>query len=164
MKNVAIFYASKGGVAKDFAEKIASKINADVINIKDVEVKALEDYKNVILMSSSYFFGALCEDWGSKVKLLHTVDFTNKNVALVAVGSCERHADSFCSGVADFYDKLANSGARFIGFVNAKDYNYTFSRLQFGNYLRALCLDKADADKNDERINKWVENIKPFLA
>lgn len=163
MKNIGIFYASKGGVTKDFADKIAAKIGADVINIKDVEVSALNDYKTVILMSSSYFFGALAEDWGSKAKLLHTVDFSGKNVAIVGVGSQERHADSFCSGVADFYDKLALSGAKFIGAVCSSDYNYTFSRLQFGKALRGLCLDKADGEKNDARINAWVEDIKKYL-
>lgn len=163
MKNVGIFYATKGGTTKEFAEIIGAKIGADVINIKDVEVSVLGDYKTVVLMSSSYFFGALAEDWGSKVKFLNTVDFSDKNVAIVGVGGQERHPDSFCSGVADFYDKLAFSGARFIGEVCSKDYKYTFSRLQHGSSFRGLCLDKADGDKNIARIDAWVESIKKYL-
>lgn len=163
MKKVGIFYATKGGTTKAFAEQIAAKIGADIINIKDVEINALAEYKTLVLMSSSYFFGALAEDWGSKVKLLNTIDFSDKNVAIVGVGGQERHPDSFCSGVADFYDKLAFSGARFIGEVCSSDYKYTFSRLQHGSALRGLCLDKADGDKNEARINAWVESIKKYL-
>ena len=117
MSKTGIFYASKGGVTETFAKQIAEKLGADVHNMKDTKVDAIADYQNVVLMSSSYFFGALMEDWGGKVKLLHTVDFSGKNVAIVGVGSQERHPDSFCSGAADFYDKLRFSGARFVGDV-----------------------------------------------
>lgn len=163
MKKVGIFYATKGGTTKTFAEQIGAKIGADVINIKDVEITALTEYKTLILMSSSYFFGALAEDWGSKVKLLSTIDLSDKNIAIVGVGGQERHPDSFCSGVADFYDKLAFSGARFIGEVCSKEYNYTFSRLQHGMALRGLCLDKADGDKNTARIDAWVKSIEKYI-
>jgi len=117
MSKTGIFYASKGGVTETFAKQIAEKLGADLHNMKDTKVDAIADYQNVVLMSSSYFFGALMEDWGGKVKLLHTVDFSGKNVAIVGVGSQERHPDSFCSGAADFYDKLRFSGARFVGDV-----------------------------------------------
>lgn len=163
MENIGVFYASKTGVTKGFAEHIAGILGCKAFDIKEVEIGSLNNYKTLVLMGSSYYFGAIHEDWGSKIKLLHNVDFSSKNVAIVGVGSQERHADSFCSGVADFYDKLAFSGARFIGEVCTSDYKYTFSRLQFGNKLRGLCLDKADGDKNIDRINNWVDSIKKYL-
>jgi len=103
MNKTGIFYASKSGTTEAFAKQIAEKLGADVHNMKKTGVDVIADYRNVILMSSNYFFGSLAEDWGSKVKLLHTVDFSKKNVAVVGVGSQERHPDSFCSGAADFF-------------------------------------------------------------
>lgn len=163
MKKIGIFYASKGGATKAFAEQIAQKLDADLFDMKETEVTAIADYKNVVLMASSYFFGALAEDWGSKVKLLHTVDFSGKNVAVVGIGNQERHPDSFCSGAADFFDKLRFSGARFVGSVDASAYKFTFSRLQVGDKLRGLCLDKSD-DKSAAQIDAWVEAVKPAFS
>ena len=62
MSKTGIFYASKGGVTETFAKQIAEKLGADLHNMKDTKVDAIADYQNVILMSSSYFFGALMED------------------------------------------------------------------------------------------------------
>lgn len=163
MSKTGIFYASKGGVTETFAKQIAEKLGADVHNMKDTTVDAIAGYQNVVLMSSSYFFGALMEDWGGKVKLLHTVDFAGKNVAIVGVGSQERHPDSFCSGAADFYDKLRFSGARFVGDVCPCGYEFKFSRMERGGRMLGLCLDKGDA-KVAEKIDEWVKAVQPVFA
>lgn len=163
MNKTGIFYAGKGGTTETFAKQIAEKLGADMHNMKDTAVDAITGYQNVVLMSSSYFFGALAEDWGSKVKLLHTVDFSGKNVAIVGVGSQERHPDSFCSGAADFFDKLRFSGARFTGAVCTAGYNFTFSRMQKGQKLLGLCLDKGD-DKAAEKIDEWVKTVRPVFS
>ena len=163
MNETGIFYASKSGTTEAFAKQIAEKLGADVHNMKETDVGAIADYRNVILMSSNYFFGSLAEDWGNKVKLLHTVDFSKKNVAVVGVGSQERHPDSFCSGAADFFDKLRFSGARFVGSVNASGYNFTFSRMQKGQKMLGLCLDKGDA-KSVEKIDAWVKDVKSAFS
>ncbi len=163
MSKTGIFFASKGGVAEGFAKQIAEKLNADCFNMKETEVKDIEKYENVVLMSSSYFFGALMEDWGKQVKLLHTVDFSKKNVAIVGVGSQERHPDSFCSGAADFHDKLKNSGAKFVGAVDASGYNFDFSRMQNGDKMLGLCLDKGDG-KAEERIEAWLKEVQPIFG
>ncbi|MDE6886019.1 MAG: flavodoxin domain-containing protein [Helicobacteraceae bacterium] len=155
----AIFYGSKGGVCEGFAKQIAEKIGAEVFNIKDCQISKIAEYDFIIFAASSYYFGALQEDWGNKVKLLHEIDFSNKTIALLGVGSQARHADSFCSGIADFYDKLRFSGARFVGEVDSKDYNFSFSRAQKGQKLLGLCLDKADEDKNNARIESWVKSL-----
>lgn len=163
MSKTGIFYASKGGVTETFAKQIAEKLGADLHNMKDAAVDVITGYQNVVLMSSSYFFGALMEDWGGKVKLLHTIDFNGKNVAVVGVGSQERHPDSFCSGAADFFDKLRFSGAHFIGSVPVSGYNFTFSRMQKGQRLLGLCLDKGD-DKAAAKIDEWVKSVKPVFS
>lgn len=155
----AVFYASKGGTCAEFANKIAQKIDASSFNIKDCDLSKIAEYDFVIFASSSYYFGALQEDWGSKVKGLGDIDFSRKTIALVGVGSQARHPDSFCSGIADFYDKLQFSGAKFVGAVDCKDYNYSFSRAQKGQKLLGLCLDKADEQKNDARIEAWIKSL-----
>jgi len=163
MGKTGIFYASKSGVTEAFAKQLAEQLGADLHNMKSTNVDVIAGYNNVILMASSYFFGALMEDWGSKVKLLHTVDFNGKNVAIVGVGNQERHPDSFCSGTADFYDKLRFSGARFVGDVCACGYTFTFSRMQYGGRMLGLCLDKADP-KVQEKIDEWLKVVKPLFA
>lgn len=155
----AIFYASKGGVCAEFANKIAQKINADSFDIKECDVSKIAAYDFVIFAASSYYFGALQEDWGSKVKNLSEIDFSGKTIAFVGIGSQARHPDSFCSGIADFYDKLRFSGAKFVGAVDCKDYNFSFSRAQKGQKLLGLCLDKADEARNDARIEAWIQSL-----
>lgn len=163
MSNIGIFYAGKAGATENFAKIIAEKLGADLFNMKDSKVDDIAPYQNVVIMASSYAFGALADDWGGKVKLLHTVDFSNKKVAIVGVGNQERHPDSFCSGVADFFDKLRFSGATFVGSVDASDYKFTFSRMQKGQKLLGLCLDKGD-EKSADRIDAWVNSVKTSFS
>lgn len=157
--SVGVFYASKGGTAKGFAENIATRLGGDAFNMKDTDVAKLGEYENIVFVSSNYFFGALQEDWGSKVKLLHTIDFSKKRVAIVGVGSQARHPDSFCSGAEDFYNKLQFSGAHFVGAVDAAAYKFSFSRFQRGQKMLGLCLDKDDKD-NEAKIDAWTESVK----
>ena len=168
MKTTGIFFGSRKGVTKAFAEKIAAKIAADVYDIKDTDVSKIAEYKTVILMTPSYEFGSAQEDWGAKIKLLHTVDFSEKNIALVAVGSVKRHGDSFCNGAMHFYDKLALSNARFIGATCVKSGKYgefTGSRYMQGMGFWGLALDADDEEAvNDARIDTWASSIKKYLA
>lgn len=161
--STGVFYASKGGTAKGFAENIAGKLEGDVFDMKNTDVAKLSEYENIVFVASNYFFGALQEDWGSKVKTLHTVDFSKKCVAIVGVGSQSRHPDSFCSGAEDFYNKLKFSGAHFVGFVDAAAYKFSFSRFQRGQKMLGLCLDKDDKD-NEEKIANWTESVKKAFS
>lgn len=165
MKKVGIFYATKNGKTQIFANQIAEILKADIFNIKDTPLQTLEEYKTIILMSPSYFFGAIHEDWGSKITKLGDLDFSNKNIALVGVGGRIKHMDSFCSGVADFYDKLAFSGAKFVGSVPIKNYGeFSFSRMQRGNSFIGLCIDTSDDNENNtKRINEWAKVIQQYL-
>lgn len=162
MKKIAVFYASKTGVTEKFAKQIAEELQADIHDIGECEIEDLAEYQHLIFASSHYGFGYLYEDWAGKIKLLNKIDFTGKKVALVGIGSQERHADSFCSGLADFVNKLGLTQIYYVGYSPVNDYNFTFSRAQFGDRLIGLCLDEADGEsKNNERIQNWLKIVRP---
>lgn len=164
MSKTAIFYASEKGTTEGYAEKIADLLDCDLYNMADTEVTELEKYDNLILMSSHYYWGYLQNNWGGKVKFLSTVDLKGKKVALVGVGSQVKHPDSFCSGLNDFQLKLGDT-VKFVGQWPSSDYKFTFSRAEKDGKMAGLCLDATDPEeKNEERINKWVEIIKKEFA
>ncbi len=165
MGKTAIFYASKGGTAAGFAEQIGETLGiTDIFNVKEHKPQEMADYGLLVFVSSHYGYGHVMDDFDTQIKLLSQVDFSHKKVALVGVGSQERHPDSFCSGLQEFVDKIGVNGTHWIGYSEAADYKFTWSRAQRGSRMIGLCLDSGDGEaKNNERIAQWAEQIRPYL-
>ena len=165
MSKTAVYFATESGTSQKFAEKIADLLDCDLYNVGDSELETMAGYDNLVFVTSFRGWGAPVSGWGGKIKFFNAkVDLKGKKIALVGVGSQERHADSFCSGLQDFALKLGDS-ARFVGDSPASDYKFEFSRAKKGDKMIGLCLDDGDGDaKNDERLNKWLETVKPAFA
>ncbi|PID90062.1 MAG: flavodoxin [Bacteroidetes bacterium] len=161
----AIFYASHGGTAEGFARQIGELFGiADIFSMKDHAPKDMAPYDLLFFVSANYGYGHLMDDFDTKVKLLSDVDFSQKKIALVGVGSQKRHPDSFCSGLQEFVDKIGLNGAHWIGHSPATDYSFTWSRSQRGARMIGLCLDAEDGEaKNRQRIDQWADLIRPHL-
>jgi len=54
MAKVLIMYFSKYGSTKKYAEWIASELNGDIFNIKNIKQNILENYDTIILGSGLY--------------------------------------------------------------------------------------------------------------
>ena len=164
MKKTVVIYGSTTGSCEDYANRIASKLGADVFNVTDVDSGKVEAYDNLLLGTSTWGEGDVQDDWYDGVKVLESANLKGRTVAIFGCGDAMGYPDSFCGGMAEIYRALKDSGANILGMVNAGDYNYGSSQAVIDGKFVGLAIDINETDsKTEERIDKWIEEIKPSL-
>ncbi|QSH41285.1 flavodoxin [Lentisphaerota bacterium ZTH] len=162
MANVAIIYGSTTGNTQSAAEKIQAQFGADAVLLEAATVSAadLKDYDVLILGSSTWGIGELQDDWVS-VDWLDGADLNGKKVAFFGCGDQAGFGDSFVDALGILKDKLASSGASFIGAWPVDGYDFSGSTAVEGDHFVGLPLDEENqSDLTDERIAQWVEQLK----
>ncbi len=164
MKKTVVIYGSTTGSCEDYANRIASKLGADVFNVTDVDGGKVEAYDNLLLGTSTWGEGDVQDDWYDGVKVLESANLKGRTVAIFGCGDAMGYPDSFCGGMAEIYRAVKDSGANILGMVNAGDYNYGSSQAVIDGKFIGLAIDINETDsKTEERVDKWIEEIKPSL-
>ena len=89
MASIALFYGSSTCYTEMVAEKIATQLgadNVDVFNIADEPMVTAESYQAVIMGIPTWDYGELQEDWEEIWDEIDGVDFKGKTVALFGLG------------------------------------------------------------------------------
>ena len=165
MKKTIVIYGSSTGTCEDLAGRIARKLgDAEVLAVADADAAKVHEYDNLILGTSTWGFGEMQDDWYDGVKMLKGADLSGKTVALFGCGDSSSYSDSFCGGMGEMYNELKDSGAKIVGAVSSDGYDFDDSSALVDGKFVGLVLDEVnEADKTDERIEAWVEAIRPEL-
>lgn len=164
MNKTIVVFGSSTGTCEAIAEKIASKLGAEVINVQDLTADVVADNQNLILGTSTWGAGELQDDWYDGLSVLKNADLSGKTIALFGCGDCSTYSDTFVGGIGELYDGIKQSGAKFIGAVSTDGYTFDESSAVVDGKFIGLPLDDINEDdKTDERINAWVAQISPSL-
>ena len=164
MKKTVVIYGSTTGSCEDYANRIASKLGADVFNVTDVDGGKVEAYDNLLLGTSTWGEGDVQDDWYDGLKTLQGADLNGKTVAIFGCGDAESYSDTFCGGMAEIYNGLADKGVKFVGAVSTDGYTYDDSEAVVDGKFVGLALDEVNEDdKTDERIDAWLDSFKSEL-
>lgn len=167
MSKTCIIYGSSTGTCQAIAEKIAEKLgvdSSDVFDVANIDADTAGAYDNLLLGTSTWGAGELQDDWYDGLETLKKADLNGKTVALFGCGDSESYGDTFCSAMAEIYDGLKDSGAKFVGQVDTDGYTYDDSASVVDGKFIGLPLDDVNEDdKTDGRIEAWIESIKDSL-
>lgn len=164
MKSTIVVYGTSTGSCESIAQTIASKLGVEAINVTDLDETTINGHENLILGTSTWGAGELQDDWFDGVNTLKTVGLTGKTVAIFGCGDSESYPDTFCGGMKELYDAAVSAGAKVLEGVSDEGYNYDSSEAVVDGNFVGLALDEVNEDdKTEERINSWLENIKPSL-
>jgi flavodoxin I len=164
MKKTLIIYGSTSGSCREYAEQIAAKLDAKAQDVATLKVSQLEEADNLLLGTSSWGASEMQDDWYDGVKTLKAADLKGKTIALFGCGDAESYSDTFCGGMSELYNAVKDSGATFIGQVDASTYTYDDSESEVDGKFIGLALDvNEDEAKSEERIDHWIEDIKSNL-
>ena len=167
MKKTAIIYGSSTGTCEDLAKRLADKLGidaADVIDVANIDGQTVAKYDNLILGTSTWGAGEMQDDWYEGVKTLKAAGLSGKTVALFGCGDSESYSDTFCGGMAELCNEVESAGAKVSGQVSTDGYTYDDSEAVVDGKFVGLALDEVnESDKTDERMDAWVEAIKPEL-
>ena len=164
MKKTLLVYGSSTGTCESIAKNIADKLGVEATNVTDMTAEAVAEAENLVLGTSTWGAGELQDDWYDGLDILKDADLTGKTVALFGCGDSKSYCDTFCGAMGEIYNALQDKGATFVGAVDASEYTYDDSEAVVDGKFVGLALDDVnESDKTDERIDAWVEAIKPQL-
>ncbi|NLY04366.1 MAG: flavodoxin FldA [Campylobacter sp.] len=163
--SLAIVYGSSMGNTKEAAELIKEKLElkVDILDVADCDAEKLNEFDKLICGTSTWNDGELQDDW--EMFEFDGLDLNGKTVAVFGVGDSASYSDMFCNGMAKLYKFLKNAGANLVGEVDSKCYEFDASEAvnENGNFV-GLALDfDNESDKNEERIESWVKEIKSYF-
>ena len=164
MKKTIVIYGSSTGTCEAIAEKIASKLGTDVLNVQDLTADIIAETENLILGTSTWGAGELQDDWYDGLRLLKAADLSGKVIALFGCGDAESYSDTFVGGMGELYEAVKASGARLVGQVDVDGYTFDDSSAVVDGKFVGLPLDDVNEDdKTDSRIDGWLAAISPNL-
>jgi len=165
MATIGLFYGSTGGATEDVAQRIAESLgDADIFNISDSTVGKIKQYKALVFGTSTMGVGELQDDWQTVISRLDDIDLSGTTVALFGLGDQEGFSDTFMDGMAILHEKVVERGANLIGRWDSNDYDFMASEAIVDGTFVGLALDEDNQpDQTDERISKWVEQLKMEL-
>lgn len=161
MSNVAVFYGSSTGNTESVAKKIATRLNADVFDVSNKPFDKINNYKNLILGTSSWGVEDLQDDWADFLPALEKADLSDKVVALFGLGDCNGFSDSFVDGIGILYQIIKNKGCTIIGFTSTETFSFDNSAAVEDGHFVGLALDTENySGLADKQINDWTEGLK----
>jgi flavodoxin I len=145
------------------AEKLQQMLgeeNADLINVDGATKKDLEKYPYLILGTPTWGIGEMQDDWEDFSDILAQTDLKGKKIALFGLGDQDTYPDSFADGVGMLYEKIKDKSL-IVGKWPKNGYVFFESEAFRDNSFVGLILDQENqADKTNERLEKWVELIR----
>lgn len=168
MKKTALIYWPKSGNVENTAGKIKALFDAgsiDIFTISQVDVNTLTNYDLLIFGGSTIgadnWKDAHTSKWNSFFEELNKLNLKGKFAALYGLGDQILYPENYVDGMAIIRDELKPTSASIIGAWKADGYEYTDSKSLEGDYFIGLALDDdQQSELSDERISKWVEQIK----
>ncbi|AXX93080.1 flavodoxin [Malaciobacter molluscorum LMG 25693] len=160
----AIFYASSTGNTEEVVDKIAQKLEiSELFNISNnqEDINKISEYDKLILATSTWGDGDLQDDWDEIWDEFKQIDFSNKTVALVALGDQDGYDDTFVNSLGTMYEQVIKQGANVIGFTSTDGYDFEESTALKNDQFVGLVIDEDNQDDlTDERIENWTNQIK----
>jgi flavodoxin I len=170
MSKTVLFFSPKGGNVNRVANKLGELIGndkVDIIPVKEAEKGDLYKYNNIILVGSTV--GAdhwdneiVVDEWPEFFTKMKEISFENKKVAIVGLGNSVLYPEHFADGMAVLYERIKQQNGEILGFVDAKDYDFTDSEaLNDEGFFCGLPIDEDnEAELTTERLERWISILK----
>ena len=163
MEPVGIFYGSTYGMTAKVAERIKKafgRSKVEVFNLKNATIDDMKKFKNLVFGTSAWGIGEMQDDWEYFIDNLPTLDFTDRKIALFGLGDQKEYPESFVDGLGTLYCRLPDKSC-VVGETSIDGYDFYFSLASKDGKFIGLVLDEhLQKDLTDERIKKWVTQLK----
>ncbi|XBC40536.1 MAG: flavodoxin FldA [Buchnera aphidicola (Nurudea yanoniella)] len=165
MKDIGIFFGSDTGNTENIAKYIQKKIGSNISVIHDIsntKKEDIEQYKIIILGTSTWYYGELQCDWDDFSSTLRKVNFFNKTVAFFGCGDQEDYSEYFCDGIGILFNIIKKLHVNFIGKWPTKGYSFDSSKALYNKtqFLGLVIDEDRQPEKSEKRINIWIQQLK----
>ncbi|BCM93746.1 flavodoxin [Abditibacteriota bacterium] len=163
-----LFYGTQSGMSVSVAEMIQIALPEWVDEIVDIGLAQARDLQNedfLVLGGGTFGAGELTTDWDRFWPQMDEVDFTDKKVALFAVGDAWAYGDTFCSVMRLFYKKVRERGGEIIGHGDpAESYKFRSSASVINGVFIGAAIDEMNQSHlTYGRIARWASSVREQL-
>lgn len=167
MSKIGLFYATDTGNTRKVAKLIKKQFDdgeVELFNIKGATVENLTDCDALIFGTPTLGDGELPECWAEFLPILESLGLSGKTVALYGLGDQAGYPDEFVDALGILYKKLKKLNARLIGGWPNEGYEFAKSKaLRDGEFVGLVLDQDNQADLTEERLEEWLERVKPEL-
>ena len=164
MKNIGIFYGSTTGNTEDAAKQMQlafGKDSAQIFNVANAKASDIEQFTNIILGASTWGIGDLQHNFEEFMTEINSANLEGKRIAIFGFGDQETYPDTFVDSIGLIYEGIKNKGCEIVGKISTNGYEYDESKAEVDGQFIGLPLDDENqSDLTNERISKWVEQLK----
>ena len=165
MAKIGIFYGSTEGNTERVVNKIQEALGGEDVatlhNVNSASGEDMVDYEGLILACPTWEIGELQEDWDSFINELDDVDFAGKKITYLGLGDADGYPDTFIDAPGMIHEKIADSGATFLGAWPTDGYDFEESRSIVDDKFLGLVIDEDNqSNLTDERVATWVAQLK----
>ena len=169
MGKIGIFYGPTTGRTAKIAARIHKMLGPDKVDIYHVDaitIGTVTNYDNLIfgvstLGSETWDSSGDTNQWGAMLPKIKNTDFTGKKIALFGLGDHITYAARFVDSIGEMAEVLKKQNAQIVAPVPVDGYTFTESKALVDGMFVGLPLDEDyENDKTEERLTKWVEQLK----
>jgi len=136
----------------------------ELFNVKGATAENLAACDALIFGTPTLGDGELPETLTEFLPVLESADLSGKTVALYGLGDQVGYPDEFVDALGILHKKLKKLGARLVGNWSVEGYEFTKSKAFRDGEFVGLVLDQDNqADLTEERLEEWLEQVKPEL-
>jgi flavodoxin I len=170
MSKTVLFFSPEGGNVSRVAKKLGELLGNDTVDIfpvKKAEKVDFYKYNNIILVGSTV--GAdhwnnetVADEWPEFFTKIKEISFEKKKVAIIGLGNSVLYPEHFADGMAILYERIKQLNGEPLGFVDAKDYDFTDSKaVNEEGFFCGLPIDEDnEAELTTGRLIKWISILK----
>jgi len=164
---IGLIYSTTTGNTETIAGYIAAVAPVDGPH-DAADISDVSQYDGLIVGAPTWHTGADTERSGTSWDdwLYNTLPglkdaINGKPVACFGVGDQIGYSDNFCDALGELADCFEGAGAKLVGFTSPDGYEHTDSKaIRGGQFCGLACDEDNEADKSEERVNKWIEQLK----
>lgn len=166
MAKIGIFFGSTEGnterIVNSVQEKLGGEDVAAIHNVSSSTAEDLASYDNLILACPTWEIGELQEDWDTFIDEMDDVEWDGKTVAYIGLGDADGYPDTFLDALGLIHEKIEDQDVTVVGLWPDDEYEYEDSKgLRDGKFLGVGIDEDNEPEKTDDRLNRWIDMIKP---
>lgn len=166
---IGVFFGTNTGNTEEVVDVLKEKLEendfeVDVHDMASASVDEFGDYENLIMAVPTWNDGELQDDWDAVLDEMKEFDFSGKKVGFVGLGDQDGYPDNFIDAVGILAEIVEEKGAIIFGMWPTEGYEFDESVALRDDKFLGLAIDQDNQDDlTEERIEKWVEQIKGEL-
>ena len=169
VKKIAIIYGSDTGATENVANLLNNKIGPEKVDLLEVSNVSPEDflrYEIILMGIPTWYIGELQSDWDYFFPKFKEIDFTGKKTAYFGLGDQLGYPDSFVDGIGILAEVVLKNGGEVFGYWSKEGYEFDESLgvAPNGDFYGLVLDDDNKHEMTEERIDKWLEQIKSDLV